>query len=212
MKKSCLLFMILCTHISFSIKSAEAQEEERKNFSLKNKGRDDSIYFMAISGGKLKSGLLRPGFLADEFFEADDLSNIAKPMRLYIWKEDLFNVINLLLLQKLKKEVFESQLLPINQIKFSYKPDLFFEFPSGKAIHLKWKNEILLPREGVKPIMRRRRMNRYTSEGYPLINNVTINDIRDVGWVFDKEEGRWLDKEDRLEKNPQVFIEKTVKI
>ncbi len=203
MKKSCLLFMILCAPIGFSIKSAELPKEEGKNFSLKNRSQN-SIYFMVVSDKKLKGELLRSGDLADDFFEKDDLSNIIGSTRLYIWQENLLNFVSSTFQQKLKKEVFKSRSLPINEINFSFKPDLVFEFLPGKAIHLKWKKRVLLPREGKNREKMGKRGIKYTSEGYSLINNVTKDDIWNSTWVSDDEGGCWLDRKARFEQDSEA--------
>ncbi len=171
----------------------DKKEGREKNFSLKNSD-PGFIYFMAVNGGELKEGLLGQGDLMDYSFKADDPFSIAQTTRLYIWQENLPSFISPTVLEALRKEVLESQLLPIDQINFSFKPGRFYEFPPGKIIHSKWKKGELLPREGNSSIGRGGR-KRHTQESYALFNNITEGDIKSNAWIFDIEEGRWLDKE-----------------
>ena len=195
MKKYLFFIILICACNGLLVKSTELPHQEReKNFSLKNSG-PGSIYFMAVNNEELKEGLLRPEDSTGYFFEAGDLFSITQPTRLYIWEENLPNSISQVVLDALKKEVLGSQLLPIDQIDFSFKPDWFYEFSPGKVIHVKWKKGKLLPREGNKSRRKSEYRGRHTQEGYVLFNNVTKDDVNSNAWVFDAEEGRWLNRD-----------------
>ncbi len=191
MKKYYLLFVtLLYASIGLSTRSAELPEGGgEKNFSLKNSDKSKGpIYFMAVNNEGFTEGLLRPGDLANYFFNADDFFNILGPTRLYIWEDgNILKYMDPRVLENLRKTVVGSQVLAINQIDFPYTPNWFFTFSPGKVIHVKWKKGKLLPRKG-----KAKKRGRLTQEGFELINNVTKNYIDANTWVFREEEGRWL--------------------
>jgi len=92
-------------------------------------------------------------------------------------------------------------------MNFAFKPNVFFQFPEGKTMHVKWKQGELQPREGKSKFAPKKGMGKYTEkERYALKDNLTDKDIENSYWVFDEEEGRWLNSETIIKENLSSFI------
>ncbi len=193
--KKCYLLFITLLYISISLPiMGFFQGKQTKTFSLKNSDKSKkpkSIYFIAVNGRDVEAGLLRvKGRRVDRHFDTSE------PTRLYIWEENIENRLNRKVLEELKRTALENHNTSIEQMNFDYKPDLFYEFPKNKTIHVKWKEERLEPREGKSRFAPKRSMGKYTKdERYSLKNNVTQKDIDGSYLVFDEWGGRWLDSE-----------------
>ena len=191
--KKCYLLFITLLYISISLPIMGLfKGRQSKTFSLKNSDKSKQpIYFIAVNGKDVEARLLRvKGRGVDAYFDTSE------PTRLYIWEENLESWLNKEMRESLKRTALKNHNTSIDQMNFDFKPNLFYEFPTDKTIHLKWKEGRLEPREGKSRYAPKKSMGKYTKdERYSLKNNVTKDDIEGSYKVFDEVGDQWLDSE-----------------